>query len=392
MWSTQLLLVMVRARIERKRKAPATKLDAEVAASLGLLDVVEGLAEGESLIDVLIDALEEIGKNSIVKKLKLLKGVLANAQKTVRSNAVKTSRMPNLAYVHRRSKGLHSDDQKSTRAKSTVATSGSHVRRPNKRVRTSERLITEKLDRPNDPLPADGKTYSLYEAIEIVKGSSGQRDANKTFIHWKENDLICCCKATFYKHLQAWQKKGIMPKRQDAGTDMGRPAFLSIENVHKLNAANMMTPGLATGSDATKQALKNEMIKTCEARGMSTLTLKSPSKCTVKNYHNLAATQEGVSLTSSTIAKTDRRYASETSLRSCACLMACIAFNHFIEADDDTEVNPNLGDGAQQFMKLLNHVSDVPMTPIKSHHIYSTDDTTEFICEGIMDSAKKEAG
>ena len=82
MWSTQLLFVMVRARIERKRKAPATKLDAEVAASLGLLDVVEGLAEAESLIDVLIDALHEIGKNSIVKKLKLLKGVLANALAT----------------------------------------------------------------------------------------------------------------------------------------------------------------------------------------------------------------------------------------------------------------------------------------------------------------------
>jgi hypothetical protein len=48
---------MVRAKIERKRKAPATKLDAEVAASLGLLDIVEGLAERESLVDVLIDAL-----------------------------------------------------------------------------------------------------------------------------------------------------------------------------------------------------------------------------------------------------------------------------------------------------------------------------------------------
>ena len=45
-WSSQFLLVMVKARIEHKRKAPATKLDAEVAASLGLLDVVEGLAEG----------------------------------------------------------------------------------------------------------------------------------------------------------------------------------------------------------------------------------------------------------------------------------------------------------------------------------------------------------
>ena len=83
--------------------------------------------------------------------------------------------MPNLAYVHWRTKGLHSNDRKSTRAKSTVATSGSDVRRPNKGVRTPERLITEKLDRPNDPLPADGKTYSLYEAIEIVKESSNRR-------------------------------------------------------------------------------------------------------------------------------------------------------------------------------------------------------------------------
>jgi hypothetical protein len=66
--------------------------------------------------------------------------------------------------------------------------------------------------------------------------------------------------------------------------------------------------------------------------------------------------------------------------------MACLAYNQFIKADDDTEVNPNLGEeGAQQFMKLLKDVSNMPMTPIKSHHIYSTDDTTEFICEGVMD-------
>jgi hypothetical protein len=103
-------------------------------------------------------------------------------------------------------------DGKSTRAKSTVATSGSDVHRPNKRVRTSECLITEKLDRPNDPLPENGETYSLYEAIEIVKGSSEQRDANKTFIHWKENALICCSRSNLYKHLLHWKKKGIMPR------------------------------------------------------------------------------------------------------------------------------------------------------------------------------------
>jgi hypothetical protein len=44
MWSSQLLLVMVRAKIERKRKAPATKFDAEVAASLGLLALSPAVA------------------------------------------------------------------------------------------------------------------------------------------------------------------------------------------------------------------------------------------------------------------------------------------------------------------------------------------------------------
>ena len=299
--TSQLLLqvvIMQRATTERKRKTSihTAKLDAEVGASLGLLDVVDGLVEGESLVDDLVDALEEIGSKYIIDKLKRLKGVLANAEKRIRSNAVKTSRIPNLVYVHQRNKKLHLDE-----GKSKIATSGSDVRRPNKRVRTSERtserLITEKLDRPNDPLPENGETYSLYEAIEIVKGSSEQRDANKTFNHWKKNDLICCARSTFYKHLLDWKKNGIMPRRQDDGTARGRRPILSIENVHKLNAANMMTPGVATGSDATKQALKNEMIKTCEARGMSTLNVKSPSKFTVKNYHSLAATQEGVSLT-----------------------------------------------------------------------------------------------
>ena len=69
----------------------------------------------------------------------------------------------------------------------------------------------------------------VVTTVESVRDSKSERDVNKTFIHWKENDLICSCKATFYKHLQAWQKKGIiMPKRQDAGTARGRPAFLLI--------------------------------------------------------------------------------------------------------------------------------------------------------------------
>ena len=54
------------------------------------------------------------------------------------------------------------------------------------------------------------------------------------------------------------------------------------------------------------------------------------------NYHYLAAMHEGVSLTSSTIAKTDRRFTSETSL-------------HYVAAQV-----------SWQFINLLKDVSDVP--------------------------------
>ena len=70
--------------------------------------------------------------------------------------------------------------------------------------------------------------------------------------------------------------------------------------------------------------------------------------------------------------------------------MVFIAYNHFIEVGGDTEVNANLGKGAQRFTNLLKGASDVPMAPIKSHHIYSTDNTTEFIYDEVMDSVKKK--
>ena len=124
-------------------------------------------------------------------------------------------------------------------------------------------------------------------------------------------------------------------------------------------------------------------MKEGEARGMSTLTLKPSCKRTAKNYHNLAATQEGVSLTSSTIAKTDRQYASDTALRPCASLGVAIAYNHLIEGDN--EIHEKLGERVQQFLDLLKDVSDVPITPVKSHNMYSTD-KTECIYEDAVES------
>ena len=45
--------------------------------------------------------------------------------------------------------------------------------------------------------------------------------------------------------------------------------------------------------------------------------------------------------------------------------MAFIAYNHFIEVGGDTEVNANLGKGAQQFMNLLKDVSGVPFIRVR---------------------------
>jgi hypothetical protein len=45
--------------------------------------------------------------------------------------------------------------------------------------------------------------------------------------------------------------------------------------------------------------------------------------------------------------------------------MAFIAYNHFNEVGGNTEVNANVGKGAQQFINLLKYVSDVPFIRVR---------------------------
>ena len=72
--------------------------------------------------------------------------------------------------------------------------------------------------------------------------------------------------------------------------------------------------------------------------------------------------------------------------------MACIAYNHFIEVDGDTEVNVKLGEGEQQFVNLLKDVSDVLFIGVRKFqdpnfkYIYPRKGTLNDVKDSVIDA------
>ena len=99
----------------------------------------------------------------------------------------------------------------------------------------------------------------------------------------------------------------------------------------------------------------------------------------------LAATAPGVSLTKSTMHKTENRFAAETSVRSMAAYLVTIIVNHFVPANDTAfKIPKDIGPSAKELHEIVNRYFGISMCAVKPQYVTSTDDTTVFAIEGII--------
>ena len=158
-----------------------------------------------------------------------------------------------------------------------------------------------------------------------------------------------------------------------------------------LNQSSPTKRANAKGIDQIKAAIKAQQTAEFEERGLSARTVRSPSKTSLRNYHTLAATEPGVSLTKSTIHKTEKRFAAETSLRSTAAYLATVIANHFVPCEDaESEIPKDIGPGAKELHSIVNKFFKVPMCALKPQYVTSTDDTAVFAMEGIIKDGQNE--
>jgi hypothetical protein len=284
--------VMVKSSTKRRT---TTLADASLHTSIEMLQIADSLESNiRAGIEACITRLRTIdvkGVAGVVKKLESYRKGVCVAQEKIVSNVKKTSMIGNVSYAfHRRKKAKVEDPLKTT----------SHSSAPKDISRASPRLVLE-IAMKAHPLPANGKVYSVYEAFIILQDEkSGKR--RRTIVHWLKHGLIACSPRTIYWRLGDATKRNVMPKQNDLGNVVGRHPLIDIENISVLNQSSSPTKRAnAKGIDQIKAAIKAQQTAEFEERGLSTHTVRSPSKTSLRNYHTLAATEPGVSLTKITI-------------------------------------------------------------------------------------------
>ena len=238
---------MVKSGTKRKT---TTLADASLDASIEMLQIADSLESNIGAgIEACITRLRTIdvkGVAGVVKKLESYRKGVCVAQEKIVSNVKKTSVIGNVSYAfHRRKKAKVEDPLKTT----------SHSSAPKDISRASPRLVLEKLAMKAHPLPANGKVYSVYEAIIILQDEKpGKR--RRTIIYWLKHGLIACSPRTIYRRLGDATKRNVMPKQNDLGNVVGRHPLIDIENISVLNQSSPTKRANAKGFDQIKAAIK----------------------------------------------------------------------------------------------------------------------------------------
>ena len=141
----------------------------------------------------------------------------------------------------------------------------------------------------------------MYEAVNILREYKNPKKRRAIILHWIEHDLLACSERTILRRLKDEEEDNVMPKRNDLGNVRGRNPLNDIENISLLNHLSPTKRPNVKGVGQIKAAIKAQQTIEFEERGLSTHTVRSPSKTSLRNYHTLAATEPGVSLTKITI-------------------------------------------------------------------------------------------
>ncbi|CAB9522639.1 expressed unknown protein [Seminavis robusta] len=150
--------------------------------------------------------------------------------------------------------------------------------------------------------------------------------------------------------------------------------------------------GSSLGYGQIESIIATTAKKKLEAKGMSVLRNEAVSPCrsTVSNYGGALALLSGTSCTTSkVINKTPTREIAENSLRSSQAFGAAVGTSHYMPTEiEHPEVRKFLNEKATDSEKhVYNTISMLhkggPLLPVRKGLILSSDDTTEWIVEGL---------
>ena len=172
------------------------------------------------------------------------------------------------------------------------------------------------------------------------------------------------------------------------GTHVVSRDCLKIKILQKISDALEEESGKTIGENELISIIKDTRSKNIEAAGLVPIcATKNPSRTSVNNYKCVLASQASVSITKTAISKTNNRYTAEKSLIFAMAFLIVVANTYFILANEENdEIRKEMKDAPKCIKMLYDMVSkahgNLPVIPIKTQYIYSSDDTVMYVFEG----------
>jgi hypothetical protein len=212
------------------------------------------------------------------------------------------------------------------------------------------------------------------------------------------------------KMMDAWIEKKLVPvKSRKAITEMirkarepfssppeiwgatGRKALLSVEELRMAASGLWLEKGATWGlKEVTEKVTAAREAKAAKQGMKVTAVVNACCSRSNKNYMTQLVTMGGISLSTSAIQKTNRRFTSENSLMSAMSFACTVALSHFIVGSPSSgnQLPSKISRGASQFIEMIRKANNgLPVFPIKPQYVTSTDDTTRYIFVGKVDTA-----
>ena len=152
--------------------------------------------------------------------------------------------------------------------------------------------------------------------------------------------------------------------------------------------------GRAVGKDDIKGILKDAKVEVAKKKGSSTMIVASPSTKSINNYMNLLKQLEANrSITSTVQQKSEARYIAERSVRNAISHIMAVAVSHYTTGIPDTRLQPikKATAGARKLYGLIQRENGgSELKVILPMFLSSTDDTTVFVFEGVVEGKQSD--
>ena len=259
--------------------------------------------------------------------------------------------------------------------------------RPQKKVRHQPKRKSLPSIASSIPEPANKRQYTPKEVCTILSPfPENSKVRSKLIQDWMSTSLIPISKVGIYKLLQRYREG---KKIEDNWNRKGRKRLLDEDDIKEINDVLNKRSGLTIEKEEIVEKIKSSRNKRVTDDGLVPITKQdiTVSNKSIINYRAMLAVSSGISISTTSVTKTNTRYTAENSLISAMALLGVVAATHYFICDEgQLEIKTEMRDAPDGVELLYKLVSDVygnlPIFAVKPELLFSTDDTVNYIYEG----------